>query len=122
LEAPISVKSFSRCLYRNNLKNRFLAASAFRSVLLLARALPLGQWSLVPDQNGAELPGQNPDSSGCFGIYRNNLKNRFLAASAFRTVLILARALPLGQWSLAPNQNGAELPGQNPDSLGCFGI
>jgi hypothetical protein len=42
-----------------------LAASAFRAVLILARALPLGRWSLAPDQNGAEIPGQNPDSSTC---------------------------------------------------------
>jgi hypothetical protein len=45
-----------------------LAASAFRAVLILARALPFGQWSLAPDQNSAELPGQNLDSSTCFGI------------------------------------------------------
>jgi hypothetical protein len=58
-------------LYRNNLKNRFLAASAWQHILGLHSRLAYRQWSLAPDSKSAPLPCQIPDSSSCFGIYNN---------------------------------------------------
>ena len=55
-------------------------------------------------------------------IYRNNLKNRFLAASALPQNFDSHSRLALRQWSLAPNQNSEEPPCQIPDSSGYFGI
>ena len=57
-------------LYRNNLKNRFLTASAFPQNSCLHSRLGPRQWSLAPDKNFEGPPCQNPDSSGCFGIHR----------------------------------------------------
>lgn len=55
-------------------------------------------------------------------LYRNNLKNQFLAASAFPRDSDPHLRLAYRQWSLAPYQNGVELPCQNPDSSSYFGI
>ena len=37
-------------------------------ILILTRALPLGNGRLAPHQNSEEPPCQIPDPSGCFGI------------------------------------------------------
>ncbi len=57
-----------RRLYRNNLKNRFLAASAFSQNSHAHLCLASRQWSLAPHENFEEPSCQTPDSSGCFGI------------------------------------------------------
>jgi len=55
-------------LYRNNLKNRFLTASALPRNSSLHSSLVLEQWSLAPDKNFEEPSCQKPNSSCCFGI------------------------------------------------------
>jgi hypothetical protein len=55
-------------LYPNNLKNRFLAASAFPHNFRSHSRLAYRQWSLAPNKNSEEPPCQNSDSSGCLGI------------------------------------------------------
>jgi exodeoxyribonuclease V beta subunit len=55
-------------LYRNNLKNRFLATSALPHNFNSHSRLASGQWSLAPNQNSEEPPCQNSDSSDYFGI------------------------------------------------------
>ncbi|HLB52862.1 MAG TPA: hypothetical protein VJK48_04065 [Chlamydiales bacterium] len=55
-------------LYRNNMKNRFPAASAFpRNSFLHLGPVPR-QCSLAPEKNFGEPPCRIPDSSSCFGI------------------------------------------------------
>jgi hypothetical protein len=56
-------------LYRNNLKNRFLTASAFSQNSPLHSRLGVAQWSLDPDENFEKPPCQIPDPSGYFGIF-----------------------------------------------------
>ncbi len=56
------------------------------------------------------------------GVYRNNLKDRFLAASAFPQNSHTHSCLASRQWSLAPHENFEEPSCQNPDSSGCFGM
>ncbi len=55
-------------VYRNNLKNRFLAVSAWQHILGLHSPLAIRQWWLAPDAKicAASLP--KTDSSGYFGI------------------------------------------------------
>src|SRR5579862_1513813 len=55
-------------LYRNNLKNRFLTASASPQNFCPHSCLASRQWSFAPDKNFEEPPCQIPDSSSCFGI------------------------------------------------------
>jgi ankyrin repeat protein len=55
-------------LYRNDLKNRFLTASAFSQNSPLRSRLVHAQWSLAPDENFEKPSCQIPDSSGRFGI------------------------------------------------------
>ncbi|MBU6447204.1 MAG: hypothetical protein KGQ49_07385, partial [Verrucomicrobia bacterium] len=55
-------------LYRNNLKNRFLASSSLPQNAPPHSRLARGQWSLAPETNFEDSPCQIPDSSGCFGI------------------------------------------------------
>jgi hypothetical protein len=57
-----------------------------------------------------------------FGIHRNNLKNRFLAASGLPLNSHSRSRLASWQGALAPNGNSADPSCQNPDSLSCFGI
>src|SRR5579862_6190994 len=57
-----------------------------------------------------------------FDVYRNNLKNRFLTASAFSQNSHPRSRLVHAQWSLAPNENFEKPPCQIPDSSDCFGI
>ncbi len=59
---------FAEHAYQNNLKNRFLAASAFPQNLHAHSRLARGQWSLAPHANFEEPPCQIPDSSSYFGI------------------------------------------------------
>src|SRR6202035_5630843 len=65
-------------LYRNNLKNRFLIASAFPQNFCLRSCLVHAQWSLAPDENFEKPPCQIPDSSGCFGIKSNKPINKVI--------------------------------------------
>src|SRR5271170_3342753 len=63
-----SAKMYKVEVYRNNLKNRFLTASAFSQNSHLRSRLVHAQWPLAPDENFEKPPCQFPDSSGCFGI------------------------------------------------------
>jgi hypothetical protein len=56
------------------------------------------------------------------GLYRNNLKNRFLTTSALPHNFRSHSSLGLRQWSYPPNENFGAPPCQIPDSSGCFGI
>jgi hypothetical protein len=67
-----------RFLYRNNLKNRFLTASAFSQNSHLRSRLGVAQWTLAPDENFEKPPCQIPDPSGCFGIDRRNFRRLHL--------------------------------------------
>jgi len=57
-----------RELYRNNLKNRFLSASALPHNFRSHSRLASGQWSLTPNKNFEEPSCQIPDPSSYFGI------------------------------------------------------
>src|SRR5579862_2181211 len=65
------VHTMFRLLYRNNLKNRFLAASDFPHNLHSYSGLAVRQWSLAPNANSEDPPCQNSDSSSYFGIKSN---------------------------------------------------
>src|SRR5580704_1601140 len=65
-------------LYRNNLKNRFLTASALPQNFCSHSRLAHAQWSLAPNTNSEEPPGQIPDSSDCFGISSFGTSDPFL--------------------------------------------
>src|SRR5271154_4444037 len=56
------------CVYRNNLKNRFLAASGLPQNSHSHSGLASRQWSLAPNANSEDPPCQIPDSSSYFGI------------------------------------------------------
>ena len=60
---PISIN-----LYRNNLKNRFLTASALLQISGLHSRLAVGNGHSLQTQKFAQLPSQIPDSSDHFGI------------------------------------------------------
>ncbi|MDP1608739.1 MAG: inverse autotransporter beta domain-containing protein [Chlamydiales bacterium] len=60
-------------LYRNNLKNQFLAASALPQNFCLRSHLASGNGRLLQTKNSEEPLCQNPDSSGYFGISLEDL-------------------------------------------------
>jgi len=64
----------------------------------------------------------NQNSEVFLMIYRNNLKNRVLAASGLPHNFDSHSRLASRQWSLAPIQNSEDPPCQIPDSSSCFGI
>jgi hypothetical protein len=55
-------------LYRNNLKNPFVTASALSHNFRSHSRLASRQWTLAPNKNSEEPLCHIPDSSGCFGI------------------------------------------------------
>ena len=55
-------------IYRNNLKNRFLAVSALPQIFCLRSCLASSNGHSLQTKNSEEPPCQNPDSSSCFGI------------------------------------------------------
>jgi hypothetical protein len=63
-----------------------------------------------------------PQTAIQLDVYRNNLKNQFLTASAFPQNFDSHSRLASRQWSLAPNQNSEEPPCQNSNSSSYFGI
>ena len=71
IDPPSETNSKRKCnsgLYRNNLKNRFLSASALPHNFRSHSRLGLGQWSLAPNKNFEEPSCQIPDPSSYFGI------------------------------------------------------
>jgi hypothetical protein len=111
-----------KVLYRNNLKNRDFGQEAPHRFdperATIARE--------ARRERGAERSGKltppKTDSSGCFGIYRNNLKNRDFGQEAPHRFdperATIARE--------ARRERGAERSGKltppKTDSSGCFGI
>jgi NAD(P)-dependent dehydrogenase (short-subunit alcohol dehydrogenase family) len=63
-----------------------LTASTFPQNYDLHSRLALEQWSLAPDQNFEESPGQIPDSSSCFGINQSNQMKIVLVTGASRGI------------------------------------
>src|SRR5271156_6625592 len=59
---------FSKDIYPNNLKNWFSTASALPQNDCPCSCLASRQWSLAPDKNFEEPPGQIPNFSSCLGI------------------------------------------------------
>ena len=59
-------------LYRNNLKNRFLAASDRTQNFHSHSRLASRQWALAPNENFESPSCQIPDSSDYFGICRHD--------------------------------------------------
>ena len=59
----------SLCVYRNNLKNRFLTSSALPHNFCFRSCLALGNGHSLQTKNSDWLPCQIPDSSDCFGIH-----------------------------------------------------
>src|SRR5579872_1850499 len=70
-------------IHRNNLKNRFLAASALSQNLDSHSCLAMRQWSFAPNQDSEELPCRIPDSSSCFGTSGTNYGKEGAEAYAF---------------------------------------
>src|SRR5271156_7171650 len=59
---------FSKDIYPNNLKNWFSTASALPQNDCPCSCLASRQWSLAPDKNFEEPPGQIPNFSSFLGI------------------------------------------------------
>src|SRR5579862_8317258 len=109
-------------LYRNNLKNREVDKEAFQNSHLERATIVRAQGTSEEENFEKKPTPSKTDSSGCFGIYRNDLKNREVDKEAFQNCH-LERATIVRAQGTSEEENFEKKPTPSKtDSSGCFGI
>jgi geranylgeranyl pyrophosphate synthase len=109
-------------IYRNNLKNQEFDKKASQNPHLESATIVRAQGA-NKDENFEKKPTPSKiDSSGCFGIYRNNLKNQEFDKEASQNPHLESATIVRAQGANEDENFEKKPTPSKTDSSGCFGI